>query len=113
MLSSLGLIATVLAAFYYCSVQPGEWLGWWAKLVNGTYERWALGKNGCHADRFDRYHWLLKPILTCERCIGGQVGIWLCVGLLVVLHTFSLLALFYVAGLASIGSGLLVKLVRL
>jgi hypothetical protein len=109
MLSSLGLIATVLATFYYCSVQPGEWLGWWAKLVNGTYERITLG----HGTRFQDYHWVLKPILTCERCIGGQVGLWLCVGLLVVMHTFSLLALFYVAGLASIGSGLLVKLVRL
>lgn len=112
-LTTLSFVAAVLAVFYYLSVQPGEILAFWGQWVN---KQWlALCVYGSKADtelinrRVEGYQWMLKPILTCPRCIGGQAGLWLCMLAIIAGNPISLLSILYVVSLSSLLATLIHK----
>lgn len=65
--------------------------------------------NEANTKRFEKYEWVLKPILTCERCIGGQFGFWLSVLAIANGGYMSLLSILFVVALTSLLSSLIVK----
>lgn len=91
-------ICAVIAVAYFRALDPGELLSGWAKYVYDLYHRltfrfmhknelpdgarwdWAdPAKNVIVVyDRYDRYKWALKPVISCEKCIAGQLTFWAC-----------------------------------
>lgn len=49
-------------------------------------------------NRLDKYQWVLKPILTCERCIAGQMALWL----YLLIMPFNFLGWLYVIALSAL-----------
>lgn len=109
-LSAFAIVVAIIAIAYYRFTQPGEVLAGWARLVYWVRNRYLLymGAKYIAVDQgqkamYTEDVWLrrselwLKPILTCEKCIAGQMALWLFLWLL----PFDLLSLLYVIGLAS------------
>lgn len=65
--------------------------------------------NEANTERHEKYQWVLKPILTCERCIGGQFGFWLSVLAILNGAYLSLLSVLFVVALTSLLSSLIVR----
>jgi len=82
---SAGIIATVHVNVL---TQPGMVLAGWARWLYNA-QTYYITRGQSWTERQDpllfqtrRYHvseWLLKPILTCVYCVGGQAGFWLAV----------------------------------
>lgn len=95
LLASLLLsVSAGIAATTYVNIltQPGMVLDFWArwiyklrdKYVGTTLDEFNEGDEGqeradYYAIRHERADYIMKPILTCVYCVGGQLGLWLSV----------------------------------
>lgn len=66
-------VKCAVIAWVYVKIlaRPGNILGWWARLLNNYLVK----------EKFTPYyerkeHWILKPVLTCELCVAGQIALW-------------------------------------
>lgn len=74
---SLGIASGVIGAVYVLILtQPDQILGEWAKLLYRAVE-WIVSKTTKEdwGITSRRDYWL-KPILTCELCVSGQISLW-------------------------------------
>lgn len=72
----------IIGFTYVCILtQPGQILSGWRDWLEWQYTLFftqkALEKKQNVADYLASYRWVLKPILTCELCVSGQLGLWL------------------------------------
>lgn len=85
LVSLLLAVSCGLAADSYVNIltQPGQVLAFWAKWLYALKEQWALmaipesGDLSGYNERIRIADYILKPILTCVYCVGGQMGFWL------------------------------------
>lgn len=84
-----------IIAFVYCNVltQPGHLLGRWREWINEKYllfhvkqQAKATAENRTYdfAEQMAKHKWVLKPIIDCEWCIGGEFALW---GYLFAIHS--------------------------
>lgn len=98
-------ICAVVAVAYFRALDPGDLLSGWAAYVNDLYYRLTVYRTTADRlpkdtrfdvtdpsaaykpkelipvivyDRYDRYKWALKPVISCEKCIAGQLTFWAC-----------------------------------
>ncbi len=116
MLTGFSFVSATLAVAYYRFTQPGEVLGWWAEILHNAHGRLAKYMIADDDSQFvtafienmQRTEWVLKPILTCETCIAGQLAGWL----FLFTQPFNLLALLYVISLSSVLAPWLLNRIR-
>lgn len=106
-LSMFSFVVAIIAVMYYRFTKPGEVLAWWSALLRSLYYK-ATVSDPADMNRYIQYEWVLKPVLTCETCIAGQLSFWLTL----VLFPFDVLSLLYVVGLATFMAPLLIKLLK-
>ena len=69
-----------IAADTYVNIltQPGNVLDFWARWLYGLRDRWLSREPDEYSDRYQRRmalaERLLKPVLTCAKCVGGWIG---------------------------------------
>jgi len=74
---SLGVASGVIGSVYVLILtQPDHILSEWSKLLYRAAE-WIVGKTTKEDWLITkrRDYWL-KPILTCELCVSGQIALW-------------------------------------
>lgn len=65
------LIAVFAFVYSYILTQPQQ-------ILNGIFKRLDLFfKTAQRADQGKPVHWLFKIILQCEKCVAGQIALWL------------------------------------
>lgn len=103
-------VSAGLAADTYVNIltQPGQVLAFWARWLYALKEKFVMHgqppanehgvtfatpeDSATYLHRMAVSEYILKPLLTCVYCVGGQLGFWLSVYCSVVFHQrFSLL----------------------
>lgn len=90
---SIGVSSGIMGVVYVLILtQPGQVLSWWSKLIHNTYDKIFVRDS----DRWFKYDWILKPILTCELCVSGQIALWSFIFFaLFPLHVFNIFGLIF------------------
>lgn len=85
----LALISAIIGYVYaLVLVQPGEALGWLfsflkkrltkKEIVEGAEIPEELKGLSVRSEKIVYHeHWLLKPLGACEKCVSGQIAMWL------------------------------------
>lgn len=72
----------IIGYVYVCILtQPGEVLGGWREWLEWQhfvyFNKKAIELDKDATDYVSQKKWILKPILTCEKCVAGQIAFWL------------------------------------
>lgn len=67
-----GLLVSVVAdVWYYVLIQPDHIFGFVARWVNEIEESFDT------IEAKERFRYWMKPLVGCNRCIAGQLALWL------------------------------------
>jgi hypothetical protein len=74
---SIGIASGVMGSVYVFKLtQPGHILGGWARVLTNVV-RYIISKTtNDEWKRTEREEYWLKPVLTCELCVSGQIALW-------------------------------------
>lgn len=89
---SIGTAAGIMGSVYVFKLtQPDHILGGWARVLTNAV-RWVIAKTTKDEwKRQERESYWLKPVLSCELCVSGQIALWSWVYIL--FHYFSFFTL--------------------
>ena len=80
--AKIALCAAVVGSVYVnILTSPDMFLSWWNIWVWEQYGKvisFFSRRRGEYAydDLYEKYTWVLKPILTCDLCVAGQIALW-------------------------------------
>lgn len=76
-LSMLALKISICSCFWVFILTRNDMVfGWIKRLLIGLGERYIYKDGKPDLDRMDLVEYVLKPLITCEVCVGGNVAFW-------------------------------------
>lgn len=75
--ASIGTAAGVIGAVYVLVLTtPGNILGWWKRWITNTIHALFAKIYKDEMKAYDNAEYWLKPIVSCELCVSGQIALW-------------------------------------
>ena len=72
------MVAVIALVYVHILTQPDMILHFIARFLFRIIDRLSRLKTGLiDLNKYERLRWYLKPILTCEKCVAGNIVFWL------------------------------------
>lgn len=74
---SVGTGSAIIGSVYALILtNPGHVLGWWKRWIMNTVHMITAKVIKDDMKAYDTAEYILKPLVTCELCVSGQIALW-------------------------------------